>query len=87
VPRRSRGQRAARAAIHSAPAELDPHLQNESLTSAVLAKPTPVYVVPAGSPARITERIGTAPYRLARADGRRLDLVPAATAGDRIHCR
>ncbi|HRY43633.1 MAG TPA: ABC transporter substrate-binding protein [Thermoanaerobaculia bacterium] len=51
--------------------------------AALLAKLTPVYIVPAGSPARITAPIGTGPYRLVRADGRRLDLVPAATAGDR----
>jgi peptide/nickel transport system substrate-binding protein len=50
--------------------------------AALLAKLTPVYVVPSGSPARITEPIGTGPYRFVRADAHRLELVPAATSAE-----
>lgn len=51
--------------------------------ASLLAKLSPVYIVPAGSTARITEPVGTGPYRLVRADGRRLELVLAAAPGER----
>lgn len=46
--------------------------------AALLAKLTPVYIVPSDAPETITEPVGTGGYRLAGWDGSRVELVPAA---------
>lgn len=51
--------------------------------AALLSKLMPVFVVPRGSPERIVNPVGTGPYRFARSDGRRLELLPSPGRGGR----
>ena len=43
----------------------------------LLAKLTPVYIVPRGAPSRIEDPVGTGPYRLVQSGGEFVRMVPA----------